>query len=366
MRWLAGATFAVAVGGGFLGCGGGSHLTSRAGDRVVARVGSETITQVTLRHWMGILSPTHQVPDPPRYKRCVQLEQRQGSPANEAGRRRDCEEEYLALRKRTLGFLITLSWVKGTAASKDHGAPPANGRVAQATAMQTGVALAGGGPDDIRLLEQAEAAIAWLRAGVVHRTKEITANQVGRVYARNIRSREHREKRSFNIVEQLSGPSEARKLMATLRRLGKGIGSLIAHQKPGPPVAIHEIRERPPHLRTQPVVWRAIFSAQPRVLVGPVPLFEHYAILEVLHVVAAHRPSFADMTKTIKSRLKAAHETRALNDFARTWRTQWIRRTQCAPDVVIEQCRDYRGTPASEYPSTARVIVEGIRRAYSR
>jgi hypothetical protein len=314
---------------------------------------------------MGILAPTHQVSDPPRYKRCVEREQMQGSPADEAGRRKDCEEEYLALRKRTLGFLITLSWLKGTTASKDRGAFLADGRAAQATATQTGVALSGGGPEDIRLLEQVEASIARLRAGVARRTK-ITTSQVERAYARSIPSLEHREKRSFNIVEQLSGPSEARKLMATLRRSGKGIGSLIAHQKPGPLVAIHETRERPPHLRTQPVVWRAIFSAQPHLLVGPVPLFEHYAILEVLHVVAARRPSLADMAKTIKSRLEAAQKARALNDFARAWRAQWKRRTQCAPDVVIEQCRNYRGASAAGYPPTARVIVEGVRRAYSR
>jgi hypothetical protein len=349
-----------------LACAGVAHRSVHASDvhaggGVVARVGGEAITLAALEHWMWVLAPGHLVPDPPDYARCVARERGLARSVTPAGLRVTCEEQYVSLRKRTLSFLIAAAWVVGE--SRERGLDPlAGGAAANRT---SGVAFSStAGPQDARLLSRLERDIARLRADVASHRPKITAGQLARFYERSRQSFERSEKASFNIVEQLKSPGAARRLMHTLQSSGRRIDWLIAHNRPGAPVAIHEVRDRPTHLADQPAVWRAIFSGRTHVLQGPLPLFQWYSILEVERIIPARRPSLADLRRVLTARLNKQQDRRALDAFVAGWQERWRAQTLCDPRYAVEECRSQSSSSVSEDPFATHVIEEGIRRAY--
>jgi hypothetical protein len=346
---------------------GSNHSQSSAGKPptgtgVVAHVGGKALTLATLRHWMGILSPIRALPEPPRYTRCIEHEKQHGARAAEAGLRVGCEEQYLATQKHALSFLITLAWIEEESANLGL----AGDRGTQHAVATAPAAFPGANREDLRLLEQAESNIPRLRAMVIGRQPAIAPSRIKRFFEEHERSFDHSEKRSFNIVEQLRSPGVGRRLISTLQRSGRTIASLIGHPHPGWGVAIHEVRDRPSHLATQPAAWRAIFSAQPHTLVGPVPLFAHFSILEVVRVLPAVRPSLVDVSGLIASRLKREEDARALDAFVHAWRKRWKEQTLCRASYSVEQCHGYQSAVEIEDPFTAHVILEGVAHAYLR
>jgi hypothetical protein len=359
--WAAVGLFTSCV---ILSCGGlGGHSLSRAGDTAVARVGHETITLAALTHWMRALSSGQPLPDPPRYAHCIERERLNGASADETGLKVSCEEQYTSAQKQALGFLLTLAWIKEEAArSRVAAMRPDEALRARSTSPRSVFPRATSA--DVKVLALVERDISRIRSEVMRRQPRISPRRIAHYYVEHRQSFDRPEWRSFNIVEQIKSPASARRLISALRRAGAGIGLLFAHPRPDAGVAVHEVREKPPHIATQPPVWHAIFSAPPHLLVGPVPLFQHYAILEVLRVFSAHRPSRAWLSQTIGSRLAAAQGRRALAAFVDLWRTRWTRRTVCGAKYLVEQCRGYRGATKTEDPFVARVILEGLGRAY--
>jgi hypothetical protein len=272
------------------GCSNTVHRTSRANHPVVAQLDDRPVTPLELQHWIKLLSPTRPPPSPPRYSSCIRREAQQGAQADEASLRVDCAEQYRATQLRALSFLITLGWVESEAAriGATHMATVET-RVSPIRSRELRKTFPAADPKDIRFLERMEGDVSRLRAAVKRSQPKITLSHIRRFYELGRRKFERPERRSFDIVEQIRSPRAALRLMTSLRRSGDRIAALIAHQRRKLGVAIHEVRERPANLTIEPPVWHLIFSARPHLLVGPVPQFESYAIVEVLKTIPASR-----------------------------------------------------------------------------
>jgi foldase protein PrsA len=349
----------------FASCGTGNHNRSLSDSGVVARVGSDTLDLATVRHWMGVLSPTQQLPDPPRYSHCIKRERRLEPLADEAGLRSSCQEQYVAAQKRTLSFLITLAWLKEENVRMGLAEAPAEENPSHTLSGSASSSLySAAGPEQQRLLEKAQSDISRLRAAVIRKQPKITPTRVALYYKENRHRFERVERREVNLVEQLPSAAAARRLLASLKRSGTSIHSLIGRPGPDHSLIVHEVRGKPPNFAAQSVVWHAIFSAYPHVLVGPLPLFHGYTILEVIRSIPAYRPSLATLSKKIGSQLQAEQDKRVVDAFVRSWRKRWKERTVCDERYMVEQCRDDPNAGGPEDEFAAHVITEGIERAY--
>jgi PPIC-type PPIASE domain len=346
------------------GCGGVHHASiSPLGNGVVARVAGSPITLVNVRHWMSVLSAGQEVPEPPRFTRCVSREKRHGVAIDLAGLEKDCEEEFVRLRNRTLSFLITLKWVIDEAhdGHSDAGPDPVLTR-----GVEADTSFGNSDPNDRRLLSEAEQAVVGIQTYLARQQPKIKTREISDFYKANIDRYVHPEKRAIHIIEQIPSVAAARRLIEKVRRLGEGLRFLYAHPEPEPPVPIHEVRPKPRNFARQAQVWHALFSAQPHTLVGPVPLFKEYSIFEIMRIIPGHRRSIAQASATITSQLERKHELSALDTFTRAWKQRWKAKTVCDASYVVEECSGPASAVAPEEPFTSHVLSEGVMAAYPR
>jgi len=93
---------------------------------------------------------------------------------------------------------------------------------------------------------------------------------------------------------------------------------------------------------------RAIFAARPHVVVGPLPLFGHYAVFEVTRIVPSRRQPLAQARSSIERQLAGEQQRQTLARFISAWRARWIAKTDCQPQDVMQKCRQYHGPLAPE------------------
>lgn len=185
-------------------------------------------------------------------------------------------------------------------------------------------------------------ATAKLRQAVISGEQTPTRAQAAAFYRSHLARYTHREQRDFYIVEGLTSESAARRVKADLARNGR-----IAH------MSFHESLERPSNLKSAKAIGRAIFSAAPNTLGGPVRLSKYFALFEVTRVRPRSVEPFAQVHGAIEQRLASEDRQRAVAEFVRELRRKWVARTSCWPGFVTQRCRQYNGAiSADEAPFT--------------
>jgi foldase protein PrsA len=295
-----------------IGCGGGGR------DRAVVRVGSDKITEATFEHWMSVMAPEHAVPDPPSYKKCIAHIAAQAPQSIAGALEEECRQRYQILRQRVLSFLISSRWLieeaserglKVSAAKLDAEAQLSSARIRQA--------LKGGEP-------------------------RITQAQIVAYYQRNLERFGRRERRYIDIVERLASKA------AASRALGE-----VVHRGTLSRIAIHEVFDKTNLDQAVPAkraILRAIFTARPHSLIGPLPLNEKWCFFEVTRVIPAAVKPLAQVQGAVEQRLAGERRRRTLAQFISAWRRKWIARTDCSPGYVVQKCRQYSGARTPEDP----------------
>ncbi len=330
--FLAGLLTTVAIAIAVAGCGTGSR------DRTIVRVGTRSITEATLRRWIAILAPEPTPPDPPHYEACMSHRQAFSQASLEAALREECEQQYDALRRQALDFLISSAWLIGEA--EDRGLKVSgrevDARVAEAKRAQAPAAAT---DRDLEFEATAELAAAKLQRGPLARYPMITRAQALNYYRRHLREFERPEERSIYIVENFKTAKSAIHAMSsgTLQRnLGKiGVHELVA-------------RSGPHSVGTRPRAMRAIFAAKPHVLSGPVAEFSHFWVFEVTGVTPAKRRPFASVAQSIERHLASDRRRVTRARFVASWRRRWSARTTCEPGYIVQKCREYSGRRTPE------------------
>jgi foldase protein PrsA len=326
-------------------CAGGADR-----DSVIVRVGKRAITKDALAHWMSILAPQHEVPDPPRYAACVTRRQaRRSEPALEV--RAQCARSYRALEQQALELLISSDWLIGEAADRNLGVSRREIKQrlhrterafrSEAEFHESLEAIAHTTADSEFELE-AELASSKIRRMLVSGEPALAATRVADYYRRNIRRFVTPERRYFSIAENLKSEAAARRLMRE-----------VAHGRSLADVGLRESLPRPnfaqiPGLKR--IIYKAIFAAKPKVVAEPVELNKLYFVFEVTRVVPATLRSLAQARSAIAHKLRAERQRRTLAKFVRAWRVKWIAKTSCLPAYVVQKCKQYDGPHAREDP----------------
>jgi hypothetical protein len=176
----------------------------------------------------------------------------------------------------------------------------------------------------------------------------VTRAQVLRYYAEHVSRFERRERRYFDIIENLRG-----------REIGRRIMDDLAIGGPSPETPIHEVLDRPRSgqvvLATKRPIYRAIFRARPDTWVGPLPLNGYYAIFRVTRVTPRVVVPLLRTRMPIDNALAEDARRRALNRFLKVWTVRWTAATSCRAGYIVLGCRQYRG------PREAQEVPSGLR-----
>jgi PPIC-type PPIASE domain/SurA N-terminal domain len=305
---------------GLAACGSG------APDGVVVRVGQTVITKAATDHWMSAMTGERVAEDPP---------QRQAQMP----------------RQRALSSLISSQWVIDEAA--DQGLKISEREVEQLFQRMKSASFPGGDAEfreflkatgrrisDAMLEAKAELASSKIHQLLASREPKVTQAQIADYYSRHKRRFARPEQRYFDI-DNLQSKAEARHARREVEQ-GKSFAKM----------ALQESLERRPKGAYagsgKEAIVRAVFSARPHVLGGPVRLYGDYSLFEVTRIVAATRQSLAQAQGSIEKRLTAEQRRRTLAEFVRAWREKWIARTDCHAGYVVPNCRQYKGPVVPE------------------
>jgi hypothetical protein len=327
------------AGAAFAGCGDAVKGV------VIARVGRTPITRAELSEWMRELAPEHFVPDPPRFTACVDHQERLGEESIGNAIQEECRAQYEAVKAKALRFLISSQWLIQEA--RAHGLGLSASEVSHRLQGQRhgGAARSRAAR---RLMLERELAAQGLTNYLQERETPVSRAQVLRYYATHVSRFERRERRYFDIIENLRG-----------QEAGKRIMDGLAHGRPSPETPIHEVLDRPrPGQFVRPTkrpIYSAIFRAAPHRYVGPLPLNGYYAIFRVTRVIPRVVVPLSRARKTIDAALAQEAHRSALKRFLDAWTARWTAATSCRAGYVVLGCRQYRGSPtAPEVPSGLR------------
>lgn len=302
---------------GLAACGSGTS------DSAVVRVGQTTITKATVDHWVPVMTSG-----------LVAVSYLPKQPGQTP-------------RQRALGFLISSEWLIGEAADeglkvsaqeidqrfeKKHDSFPDGDAEFHEFLKATRQTVA-----DVKFGIEAELASSKIRQS---REPKITQAQIVGYYDQNKQRYLVPEQRYFDI-DNLQSKAEARRVKREVE-LGKNFAK----------IALHESLEQRPMSAIagsgKEAIARAVFSARPNVLSGPVRLYRYYSLFEVRRIVpATHRP-LAQVQNSIKQRLAAEQRRPILTELVKTWRNKWIAKTSCRTGYVVPNCKQYKGPAAPE------------------
>jgi PPIC-type PPIASE domain len=345
---------AAAVVGSLLGCASGG------GDPVIVRVGERAITRAQLAHWMSAFAPEHVVPDPPRFTACALRREQLGSQASPSGSLYECKQQYRALERRALDFLIYSAWSIGEARDRGIGASHED---VERRLDRLRRSYPGGEREFVRSLKaiahtvadselEAEAQISLknLRMALLRREPVVGPGEIAEYYRRHPAQFHEPEWREFRIIENLKSEAAANRLT---REIEDGRESLAR-------LSLHESFPRKDFARiagVQKKLFRAIFAARPGALSEPVKLNNLYFLFEVTRIVPPRQQSLSQASGSIREKIRAARGARSLAEFASAWQRRWIARTHCSPGYIVDLCREYRGgrRPAASLGSIERL-----------
>lgn len=355
---------ALAVGASGCGAGGGKLPVG-----AVAAVGGTPITTATFQHWLAASAKTaHEpVPDPPLFKACIAHLQTaspgtSSNPAQTEAQLKDqCQQHYDTLRQQALEFLITTRWVLEEA--KVEGAElsdqeaklqleNAKRKLLSNGAYESLLRSSGHTFSDFVLEFKRSQAESAIRHYIASKEHAVTAAEVASYYAAHQRQFAVPERRDLKIIRTAS-----RAAAIDVKReieSGKSFASVVKQIKLAQPIFSHQalVRGLRPGLYSEKPLDRAIFTARPNALSGPVKIYLGYYIFEVKKTLAPKEQSLAEVRAAIASKLPEERKQQATARFIKAWRARWIAKTTCRQGYIINKCSEYKDRTAAEDPYT--------------
>ncbi len=289
-------------------------------EHVVVRVGDEKITSKALEHWMSVMGAGDGKPQP-------------------------------LLRRRTLQFLISADWLIGEARAQrlSLSGPQFQQRLQErrldALALGEGefrqaIAKTGRTVADVRMEIAAELASAKIRAKVIGDVGTASQAEIASYYHSHKVQFLNPERRYFDIYN-FHTVAAAMKLKREVQA-GKDFAK----------ISFHEYLERGEGVREpdKAAIERAVFTAAPGVLLGPVELYGEHSIFDLTKIVPREYKSLAQVHSAIAAQLTSERRQQALGAFAALWRSRWIAKTDCSTGFVVQKCRQYFGPRTREDP----------------
>lgn len=346
---------------GLSACGGGGI----PGDAVV-KVGSNSITKTTFNHWMSVAAASSKtsasaktvVPEPPNYTACI-ANLSATTPKPPKGQKgpttkqlkTQCETQYKALKTEVLNFLVGLEWVLGEAPS--HGVKISDAEVKKqfvkirsqqfpSTAeFEKFLSTSGQTVSDLLLRVKYNLISQKLQAKVLKSGGNVTEAKEQKYYNEHKSSYGTPEKRKVEIVltKTEAAAASAKKEIES----GKSFAS-VAKKVSIDPTSKAKGGLLPEVTRgeEEKALDAALFSAKANTLGGPVKTPFGYYIFEVLGSTPGNQQTFAQAKSAIKQQLNSTGQQTAFAAFVKEFKKKWKAKTDCRPEFVVEDCKQYK------------------------
>jgi foldase protein PrsA len=347
---------------GISACGGTS--TSISGSDV-ANVGGTGITRPTFKHWIGVAAISGQTgalaqgkpaaPEPPSYTACITHLQEvatkevaakkiKAMPATSA-LKKSCEQQYQALTREVMGFLLSSQWILGEASSlgvhlsdaevKKQFVKIRTQQFPSAAEFEKFLTSSGQTVSDLLLRVKLNMLSQKIQAKIAKSKVKVTQAQIQKYYNENQSRYGAPEKRGLEII--LTKTEAAAKSAKKEVESGKSFASVAQRVSIDPTSkkkggVLGEVSKG----QEEQALDAAVFSAQKNTLTGPVKTSFGYYIFEVLSTKPGTHQSLSQVQSAIKQQLTATQQQGALTKFVKEFKKKWQAKTNCRKGFVVE------------------------------
>src|SRR4051812_7554195 len=343
------------------GCGSDDSVPSDS----VAKVGDTSITKETFNHWLTAAAKQQAqttgqkpgdvvAPDPPNFTRCAAAKATQkvpkGTPKPKpADLKAQCKQEYDGLRDQTMQFLISAQWLLQESKKRNI---TASDKEVQTTFQQQKKQsfpkeadyqkfLKSSGQTEADLLYRVRLSVLTnkLQQSIIKDKGKVTDAQVTDYYNKNKKRFAQPETRDLLVV---LNPKKA-KAQAALKELNAGKPWKAVAKKYSTDDASKAQGGKLPNVtkgQQEKGFDTAIFTAPKGKVTGPVKTQFGFYVFKVTKVTPAKQQTLAEVKETIRNLLQSQNQQKALNDFVKDFQDSYKKKTNCAKDFVVQQCKN--------------------------
>jgi foldase protein PrsA len=324
----------------------------------VAKVGDAEISEEEFDKWMAS-AVTGQaqggeaaVPDPPEFTKCVAAKKK--APAAEgqgkqsdAALKKQCEQEYDALKNQVMQFLIQAEWVQQEAEQQDIEVTDESvkksfeDQKSQAfptdKAYQQFLKTSGMSEEDILFRVKLNQLQEKLTQKVTEDATKVTDEDIKAYYEKNKERFAQPERRDLRVVltKTEAKADQARNALDdgdpwrtvvkeySIDEASKAQGGLLPAVAKG---------------QQEKSLDDAVFAAKKGELEGPVKTQFGWYVFEVVKITPASQQSLEQSEDTVKNLLRSERQQKALDQFVKDFREEYKGETECADDYRVAEC----------------------------
>src|SRR5215203_3222519 len=336
------------------GCGG-------VPGNAVATVDGSSIEKSSFDHWLTVASRSGgqaaaAAPKPPNYTACIKQKRKttpkpaKGQPkVTDAQLKKQCKQEYEALRDQVLQLLVSFEWIEGEA--KEQNIKVTDKEIQKTFDKQKKEAFpkeadfakflkdSGQTEKDIMKRVRLDTLSNKIREKVTKGKDKVSDAEITAYYNKNKERFAQPERRDLRIV-LTKGEAKAKQAKQAIEsgqsfaKVAKKYSIDQASKAQGgklPAVAKGQ---------QEKALDQAIFKAKKGELVGPVKTQFGYYVFDVSKVSPASQQSLEQAKKTIEQTLSSQNQQKALDKFVKDFRKRWKETTDCREGFVTQDCKN--------------------------
>ncbi len=346
----------------------------------VATVDGSSIEKSEFDHWLTVASKSGgqaaaAAPKPPAFTECVKQKAKttpkpaKGQPkVTDAALKKQCKQEYDALRDQVMQLLVSFEWIAGEA--KEQNIKVSDKEIQKTFDKQKKEAfpkeadfakfLKDSGQTEADILKRVklDTLSTKIREKVTKGEDKVSDAEIEAYYNKNKERFAQPERRDLRIVltKSKAKAEQAKKAIEGGQAFGKvakkySIDQASKAQGGKLPAVAKGQQEK--------ALDNAIFKAKKGELTGPVKTqFGNY-VFEVTKITPASQQTLAQAKTTIKQTLASQNQQKALDKFVKSFRKRWKAKTDCADSFRTQDCKNApKATPTPSATAPAGTAPE--------
>jgi parvulin-like peptidyl-prolyl isomerase len=268
--------------------------------------------------------------------------------------------QYDAVKQQVMQFLVSSKWIEGEA--KDRGLSATDAEVKRQfeqtkdqsfpneKAYQRFLKTSGQTEEDLLFRVRLDVLSNKIRQQVTEQGQSVSDSEIEDYYNQNEQQFSQPERRDLEVILT---KNQAKALAAKKAVEGGQKWAAAAKKYSVDPAS----KEQGGKLlgvskgQQDPQFDAAIFQAVQGKVAGPVKTDAGYYVFRVTKVTKATKQGLEQSKQGIKQLLVSQKQQKALDQFSTTFRNRWRKRTDCAEDYVIADCRNGREATQATPPA---------------
>jgi foldase protein PrsA len=280
--------------------------------------------------------------------------------------------QYDAVKQQVMQFLVSAKWIEGEASERGVSATDAEvTRQFDQTkeqsfpndrAYQRFLRTSGQTEEDLLFRVKLDVLSNKIRQQVTEESQSVSGSEIEDYYNENEQQFSQPERRDLEVIltQRQARAIEAKNDVEDGERWARAAREYsvdpASKEQGGKLLGVSKGQQ-------DPKFDAAIFSAVRGRVAGPVKTDAGYYVFRVTKVTEATKQSLEESQQGIRQLLVSQKQQKELDQFSTNFRTTWRKRTDCADEFVIPDCRNGREPTQTETPAVPPGQPEPIRGA---